>query len=73
MNALWVIGLIVLFGMGTGFALLLCKAAALSDRDVEYPIRAEDSSSYQFFEGSEDFEMEGKHPLGAANHSPGTV
>lgn len=57
MSALWMIGLFILFVIAAGFALLLCKAAALSDRDVEYPIQAGNVPSFWLVEGSDDSEI----------------
>jgi hypothetical protein len=37
MNALWMIGLLIAIISASAFALALCRAAALSDRDVEFP------------------------------------
>jgi hypothetical protein len=37
MSALWMIGLLVAITCASVFALSLCRAAALSDRDIEFP------------------------------------
>lgn len=53
MNALWMIGLLIFIAGASGFMLMVCRVAALADRDMVYPEPGENPHQAQLQEWSE--------------------